>query len=170
MSDPRAPIFAFMRRLKGNGLTQGEVDKGNRLLDDVGARRSSSEPVLARRGAQATLAAVVGATAASGLFLSVPQDEGTEYRAYRDIAGIWTICQGDTKNVRPGMVETPEGCRERLERQGIRQGVGDDRTGRAVEPESRRLDDSLLVDGQIGSQPHPTVMPRRLGVPLPQEL
>lgn len=37
--------------------------------------------------------------------------------AYRDIVGVWTICDGDTNNVRPGMVETPEGCRQRLEAQ-----------------------------------------------------
>jgi lysozyme len=37
--------------------------------------------------------------------------------AYRDIVGIWTICDGDTSNVRPGMVETPEGCERRLEAQ-----------------------------------------------------
>lgn len=37
--------------------------------------------------------------------------------AYRDIVGIWTICDGDTNNVRPGMVETEQGCRDRLEAQ-----------------------------------------------------
>lgn len=65
------------------------------------------------------LTGIVGALAASILYVTIPHDEGTEYRAYRDIAGIWTICNGDTANVRPGMVETPEGCRARLERQLI---------------------------------------------------
>lgn len=65
------------------------------------------------------LAGIVGVVAASILYVTIPKDEGTEYKAYRDIAGIWTICQGDTANVRPGMVETPEGCRARLERQLI---------------------------------------------------
>lgn len=37
--------------------------------------------------------------------------------AYRDIVGVWTICDGDTADVRPGMIETAEGCRDRLERQ-----------------------------------------------------
>jgi GH24 family phage-related lysozyme (muramidase) len=27
---------------------------------------------------------------------------------------VWTICAGDTKNVKPGMVETPAGCDKRL--------------------------------------------------------
>lgn len=66
-----------------------------------------------------TLAAIVGSAAAAVLLVSIPADEGTEYRAYRDIAGIWTICNGDTRNVSAGMVETPEGCRRRLEAQLI---------------------------------------------------
>ncbi len=66
-----------------------------------------------------TLGAIVGAVAASVLLVTIPSDEGTELRAYRDIAGVWTICNGDTNDVRAGMVETPEGCRRRLERQLI---------------------------------------------------
>lgn len=123
MSDPRQPIFAFMRRLKGSGLTQGEVNRGNSLLDDLGARKAAPTPVAQRKSTQVTLAGVVGAAAAAGLFTTIPEDEGTEYRAYRDIAGIWTICQGDTKNVRPGMVETKEGCQRRLEEQLIAHAV-----------------------------------------------
>jgi lysozyme len=63
------------------------------------------------------LTAIVGVVAATSLFATIPKDEGIEYKAYRDIAGIWTICAGDTANVRAGMIETPEGCRQRLERQ-----------------------------------------------------
>lgn len=63
------------------------------------------------------LAALIGTVAAAGLYMTIPEDEGTRYTAYQDIVGVWTICQGDTKNVRPGMVETPEGCRKRLESQ-----------------------------------------------------
>lgn len=40
--------------------------------------------------------------------------EGRELRAYQDIVGVWTICDGDTDNVKPGMVETPAGCDKRL--------------------------------------------------------
>lgn len=65
------------------------------------------------------LTGIVGTIAAGVLYVTIPADEGTEYRSYRDVAGIWTICNGDTANVRPGMVETPEGCRARLERQLI---------------------------------------------------
>lgn len=45
--------------------------------------------------------------------------EGRELRAYPDPAtggAPWTICDGDTLGVRPGMVETPAGCDKRLVR------------------------------------------------------
>jgi lysozyme len=89
-----------------------------------------------------TLAAVLGsAAAAAGLFVLVPQEEsgrvvkatvsddgtatiqhvrGKQYlTAYRDIVGIPTICDGDTKGVRMGMTVTPEECNRRLESQLI---------------------------------------------------
>lgn len=40
--------------------------------------------------------------------------EGRELRAYRDIVGVLTICDGDTENVRPGQVATPAECDQRL--------------------------------------------------------
>ena len=43
--------------------------------------------------------------------------EGRSLRAYHDKLAkppVWTICDGDTDNVRPGMVETPAGCDARL--------------------------------------------------------
>jgi lysozyme len=50
--------------------------------------------------------------------LVVKHEKGPQYlRAYADIVGVWTICDGDTKGVRPGMVETEAGCTARLERQ-----------------------------------------------------
>jgi lysozyme len=50
--------------------------------------------------------------------LQVRHVSGKQYlRAYADIVGVWTICDGDTKNVRPGMVESEAGCTARLERQ-----------------------------------------------------
>lgn len=45
--------------------------------------------------------------------------EGRALRAYYDRIArppVWTICDGDTDNVRPGMVETPSGCDKRLQR------------------------------------------------------
>ncbi len=85
------------------------------------------------------LVALVGAAAAAALAMMIAKDEsgrkvdaavtsdgvlivrhvsGPQYlRAYADIVGVWTICDGDTKGVRPGMVETEAGCVKRLERQ-----------------------------------------------------
>jgi lysozyme len=90
---------------------------------------------------KSALVALVGTTAAIALAVLIPHDEsgrkveatvtrdgalvvthvsGPQYRkAYADIVGVWTICDGDTKNVRPGMVETEAGCTARLERQLI---------------------------------------------------
>lgn len=45
--------------------------------------------------------------------------EGEVLKAYLDRIPKpprWTICAGDTTNVKPGMVETPAGCNGRLER------------------------------------------------------
>lgn len=42
--------------------------------------------------------------------------EGRSLSAYLDKIAkppVWTICDGDTTNVRPGMIETPEGCNRR---------------------------------------------------------
>ena len=122
------PIFDKIREFKqrwlrkpGLGLSAAEVQEVNQALSD--ARRSPETPVPALApiipglGFKGPLAAIVGAAAAATLITTVPKEEGWELRAYRDIAGIWTICGGDTKNVRPGMVETEEGCRRRLEAQ-----------------------------------------------------
>jgi lysozyme len=93
----------------------------------------------AKTGPKSPLVALVGAGAAIALATLIPHDEsgrtveasvsqdgalkvrhvsGKQYlRAYADIVGVWTICDGDTKNVRPGMVESEAGCTARLERQ-----------------------------------------------------
>jgi GH24 family phage-related lysozyme (muramidase) len=42
--------------------------------------------------------------------------EGRELRAYRDIVGVWTICDGETKGVRPGQTATPAECDSMLAR------------------------------------------------------
>lgn len=92
-----------------------------------------------RRAPKSPLVALVGASAAIALATMIPKDEsgrtvkatvsedgtllvdhvrGPQYlAAYADIVGVWTICDGDTKGVRPGMVETQAGCTARLERQ-----------------------------------------------------
>lgn len=117
-------FFDYLRRKKREWsknpratLTQAEVNEANEALG------SPSEPVVPPVASSTLgskigpLTAIVGSLAASSLLLTVPKEEGTSYKAYRDIAGIWTVCQGDTKDVHAGLVETPEGCRVRLEKQ-----------------------------------------------------
>lgn len=44
--------------------------------------------------------------------------ESVALKAYLDRIAkppVWTICAGDTKNVKPNMVETPKGCKKRLQ-------------------------------------------------------
>lgn len=40
--------------------------------------------------------------------------EGKELRAYQDIVGVWTICYGETRGVRPGDVATGAQCDAQL--------------------------------------------------------
>ncbi|MBS1164573.1 MAG: lysozyme [Proteobacteria bacterium] len=89
----------------------------------------------ASKRARAAIAAVVLAAGASGTVAlmpgasPVPDDvalavdvlvkpwEGRSLTAYLDTIAkppVWTICDGDTTNLKPGMVETPEGCDRRL--------------------------------------------------------
>ena len=75
-----------------------------------------------------SLVACVGAACAGMLLTSVPRDESggqqhlRAYHAAVDKPGVWTICDGDTVGVGPNTVETPAGCRARLERQLVGRG------------------------------------------------
>ena len=128
-------FFDFLRKKKAlwSGkpkakLTQQEVDEANGII--VVPVEPEGEPVIkpapdtGLASKKGPLAGVVGSVAATLLLAVVPQFEGTKYTAYKDIAGIWTVCQGDTKDVHPGLVETPEGCRQRLEAQLVAHAQG----------------------------------------------
>jgi lysozyme len=122
MSD--VALFDLLRRFKRRwsgtraGLTQAEVEETNAAIGRS-ARPSLAppSPSAALPSVKGGLVAIVGSLAASSLFATIPEDEGLRLTAYRDIVGVWTICNGDTKNVLPGMKETPEGCRRRLDAQ-----------------------------------------------------
>lgn len=43
--------------------------------------------------------------------------EGVRYTAYRDAAGVWTICNGVTAGVKKGSTATPEQCKTALLRE-----------------------------------------------------
>lgn len=59
-----------------------------------------------------SLAALAGATGVVALSIGalIKPWEGRELKAYRDIVGVWTICDGETKGVKPGMVKTHAEC------------------------------------------------------------
>ena len=76
-------------------------------------------PISTRTAAVGGLAGCVGAACAALLLHAVPQVEsgGRQYLApYRDIAGVWTVCDGDTEHVVPGKAETAQGCAIRLDK------------------------------------------------------
>lgn len=68
---------------------------------------------MAKGKALAALLALVGVGTAGVLISDIRDDEGRRYHAYKDIGGIVTICDGDTKNVRIGQKATDEECDER---------------------------------------------------------
>lgn len=63
---------------------------------------------MSKRAAKA-LAGATGAIAIAITALIQPW-EGRELKAYKDIVGVWTICDGETKGVNPGMVKTNAEC------------------------------------------------------------
>ncbi|WP_306150757.1 lysozyme [Roseovarius sp. MMSF_3281] len=61
-----------------------------------------------------------GTTEAATLSVAVPliaKWEGLRTTAYRDIVGVWTVCYGETKGVRPGDSYTKAECRAMLARE-----------------------------------------------------
>lgn len=99
------------------------------MTDETTRRRVPKSPLVALVGTGAAIALAtmiakdesgrtVDASVTSDGALVVEHVSGPQYRkAYADIVGVWTICDGDTKGVRAGMVETEAGCTARLERQ-----------------------------------------------------
>lgn len=65
----------------------------------------------------AALLALVGAGTAGALLSDIRTDEGRRLHAYKDIAGIVTICDGDTHDVRMGQAATDAQCDERTAKQ-----------------------------------------------------
>jgi lysozyme len=104
-------------------LTQNEVDELNGVLRPEEAPIVITAPTQPK-SSKGPLGGIVGAVAATFLLTFVPTQEGTAYKAYKDIAGVWTICQGDTKDVHAGLIETPAGCQKRLEMQLVAHAKG----------------------------------------------
>jgi len=58
--------------------------------------------------------AVIGAGALALAAPFVAQWEGQRNDPYRDIVGVWTVCYGDTRDVKPGQRQTDAQCQDRL--------------------------------------------------------
>lgn len=71
---------------------------------------------------------IAGSVALTALATGViSQFEGRELRAYQDIVHVWTICDGETKGVKPGDVATPAECDAKLARNLVTYEAGLDR-------------------------------------------
>lgn len=60
--------------------------------------------------------------------------EGRELRAYQDIVGVWTICDGETKGVKPGDTATNAQCDTMLAKNLVTYEQGLDRCLTAAVP------------------------------------
>lgn len=63
---------------------------------------------------------VVGIIGAAALLITAPlvmQWEGKRNDPYKDIVGVWTVCYGDTRDVRAGQRQSDQQCRTRLYKQ-----------------------------------------------------
>jgi lysozyme len=78
---------------------------------------ADAAPKPAKGGAMAALIALVGVGTAAIIVPETQHWEGKRNKAYLDIAGIPTICFGDTANVRMGQVASDAECDERLAQQ-----------------------------------------------------
>lgn len=64
------------------------------------------------------------AIASVGLLALLTADEGTRYTPYRDIGGVWTVCQGHTgPDVIPGTTYTKKDCDELLVKNATKYGM-----------------------------------------------
>lgn len=100
MTEPRADIFAFMRGLKGSGLTQSEVDQGNALLDALGAEKAAE--AIPPPAQHKTIADFIGgfiSTHEGGLSMD-PQDNGNWTGGHRGQGQL----VGSKYGVTPGAV------------------------------------------------------------------
>jgi lysozyme len=73
----------------------------------------SSAPKPPPKGQSAALLALIGLVGvgvAGDLMSDTKADEGVIYRAYGDLGGVWSICSGSTRNVKPGEVDTDDQC------------------------------------------------------------
>lgn len=72
-----------------------------------------------KSGRAATTAGVVSAAFMAAAVPFIGQWEGLRTTAYQDIVGVWTVCYGETRGVRPGDTYTVAECNEMLSREVV---------------------------------------------------
>ena len=100
-------VYGIIGRLKDQGITRSPAVVA--LL-----------AVLMSAGVSQPAKPAEGTTEAATLSVAVPliaKWEGLRTTAYRDIVGVWTVCYGETKGVRPGDTYTEAECRAMLARE-----------------------------------------------------
>lgn len=86
-------------------------------LPSVGLNNSVQNFLKNESGAVSKKAAGLSMTGALVIAMAMPvisHWEGRELKAYRDIVGVWTICDGETFGVQPGDVATHAECDAKL--------------------------------------------------------
>lgn len=83
--------------------------------------------------------ALVGGAFAAAVMGFVRPWEGRSLVAYRDVVGVVTICDGDTKNVRMGQKATNAECDDRLVKRLIEHEDGMNKCLRVAVPDKVRL-------------------------------
>jgi lysozyme len=71
---------------------------------------SSARKPAPKSAAWIALTILLGVPLAGQVMDDTKADEGVVYRAYPDLGGVWSICSGSTRNVKPGEVDTDEQC------------------------------------------------------------
>lgn len=104
----------------------GAVVEGRQLPDPAPAAaqeaRAQIIPAMGSAPQPVQLSRVGVVPDAEFLAIAVPfiaRWEGIELQAYRDIVGVWTVCYGETKGVRPGDRYTRAECDAKLARELI---------------------------------------------------
>ena len=80
------------------------------IADPLPTYTPTPEPVQRPTAKGAAIGGVAGAAVIAAIVAFVGPWEGRRYEAYQDIVGVWTICEGHTKNVKAGDVANDAQC------------------------------------------------------------
>lgn len=73
-----------------------------------------TSPSVSRRPSRIKRAGAATALVASLACASIAKHEGLRLVSYQDVIGVWTVCYGETRGIRKGMLFTKGECNEML--------------------------------------------------------